>query len=448
MEDPIGRWLFPALAIGLAFLVNLMHEALKHCDEARLREKKSPRLSRMLDDAHGARNALRDLRLFLTLWLAVLTGALLIRSVPGSLAAALCLTVLIQLVLTILPSFIARRHADRIVQRARPLYRAAAVALRPVTRLSDLLEKRMPGINSRDGEVRPEDVTEDEIRAMIDIGEEKGTIEGGEHELIENVFDFGDLTAADCMVHRVDMTELWIGDDDQTISGIIEETGLSRIPVYDKDGDDIVGVLYTRDFLLNLARQEVKKRSLKSLLREPYFVPETVRAAILLKNMQRTKNHMAIVVDEYGGISGLVTMEDLLEEIVGDIFDEYDHQEEEPVIRQLGPDLWEADGAVTLETLNEALGVTLPESDDYDTLGGLFLSRLTEIPRDGAKPEADIYVTDDLERPEEGECDLLHIQVQRLADRRVERALIRKTKYIPAEAISDAEEASDKAPAE
>ena len=162
--------------------------------------------------------------------------------------------------------------------------------------------------------LKPEEsVYEDNIMAMVEEGEESGAIQSNEKELIENVFEFDTLTARDLMVHRTDMVTLALDDDQETILNTIRESGLSRFPVYEEDADDIVGVLSTREYLLNFHMAHPK--SMKELLRPAYFVPETVPADVLFRDMQAKKFHMALVVDEYGGTSGLVTLEDLLDEL-------------------------------------------------------------------------------------------------------------------------------------
>ena len=172
---------------------------------------------------------------------------------------------------------------------------------------------------------REEKVSEDNIMAMVEEGEESGAIQSNEKTLIENVFDFDTMTARDVMVHRTDMVTLDVDDDDETVMEAIRTSGLSRFPVYQEDVDDIVGVLSTREYLLNCRLPQPKP--MKDLLRPAYFVPETVPTDVLFRDMQGKKTHMALVVDEYGGTSGLVTMEDLLEELVGKIYDEFDPQE-------------------------------------------------------------------------------------------------------------------------
>ncbi len=426
MDDPIGRW---PLMLGLAvcvFLCRLLSEALRSVNEVALREKNDASLNALLDAPDGAVYALALVRTFCLLWLAVLVCRQFAQTSGQALLCALILTPLSQILLHLTPAFIGEKNAEKLVPALCGFYHGISRLFKPFI----FINERLARLLSASKEAQHEEVTERDIRAMVDISEESGNIEGDERDMIENVFDFGDMTAADCMVHRTDMTAIWVGDDEKTITQTIEETGLSRFPVYDEDIDDLIGILFARDFLLNSAKDASRKRPLRDLLREPYFVPETVKADILLRNMQHAKTHMAIVVDEYGGVSGLVTMEDLLEEIVGDIFDEYD-TDEETEIKQVSANVYRISGAATLESINEALDIALPESEDYDTLGGLFLSRFTEIPEDGTTPETDIYVTPTLEKPESEPCDMLHIKVEKLEDRRVDHALVTKQRYAP-----------------
>ena len=258
---------------------------------------------------------------------------------------------------------------------------------------------------------RKHEVSEDNIMAMVEEGEESGTIQSNEKEFIENVFEFDNTTAKDVMVHRTDMVTLPLDAEEGAILEIIRQSGLSRFPVYGEDIDDIVGVLSTREYLLNF--QEADPKPLKELLRPAYFVPETVAADVLFRDMQGKKTHLALVVDEYGGTSGLVTLEDLLEELVGNIYDEFDPQEEQEII-QLEEDRWRVSGSADLEELAEAMGFELPEDEerDYDTLGGLVFSQLSVIPEDGSRPAVDALG--------------LHIRVEELCDRRVEWALVER----------------------
>ena len=257
---------------------------------------------------------------------------------------------------------------------------------------------------------REEEVSEDEIMAMVEEGEESGAIQSNEKELIENIFEFNNITAEDVMIHRTDMVTLALDEEEQVILDTIRQSGLSRFPVYQDDVDDIVGILSTREYLLNFHLPDPKP--IRELLRPAYFVPERVPADVLFRDMQGKKTHMALVVDEYGGTSGLVTLEDLLEELVGNIYDEFDPQEEQDIIR-LEDNKWRVSGSADLEELAEALGLDLSDEDlDYDTLGGLVFSQLSVIPEDGSRPVVEALG--------------LRIQVEELCDRRVEWALVEK----------------------
>ncbi len=269
---------------------------------------------------------------------------------------------------------------------------------------------------------RSDQVSEDNIMAMVEEGEESGAIQANEKEFIENVFEFDNMTARDVMVHRTDMVTLSLDEDPDKILDTIRQSGLSRFPVYGDDVDDILGVLSTREYLLNFHLPD--PNPLKELLRPAYFVPETVQADVLFRDMQGKKIHMALVVDEYGGTSGLVTLEDLLEELVGNIYDEFDPQEEQEII-QLDENRWRVSGSADLEELAETIGLELPEEEDrdYDTLGGLVFAQLPVIPEDGSRPAVDALG--------------LHIQVEELCDRRVEWALVEKLVPCAPDAKSD-----------
>ena len=258
---------------------------------------------------------------------------------------------------------------------------------------------------------RKDQVSEDNIMAMVEEGEESGAIQSNEKEFIENVLEFDNTAAKDVMIHRTDMVTLPLDAGEEEILETIRQSGLSRFPVCGDDIDDIVGVLSTRDYLLNFREPEPKP--LRELLRPAYFVPETVAADVLFRDMQGKKTHLALVVDEYGGTSGLVTLEDLLEELVGNIYDEFDPQEEQEIIR-LDDGRWRVSGSADLEELAEAMDFQLPEDEemDYDTLGGLVFSQLSVIPEDGSRPVVEALG--------------LHIQVEELCDRRVEWALVKK----------------------
>ena len=309
----------------------------------------------------------------------------------------------------LVPRRIALQDPDKSARRMCNTLMACTVIFRPVVWMLSAGTNGILRLIGIDPHAEVEEVTEEEIRLMVDMGGESGAIEETEKEMIENIFEFNNRSAEDVMTHRIDVTSIWVGEDKAEIIKTIRETGLSRFPVYDEDMDDIIGTLNTRVFLLN--EQSENPKPLRELIRDAYFVPETVQADALFRDMQMKKIHMAIVVDEYGGMSGLVTMEDLLEEIVGNIYDEFDPQAEAEIVR-VDDETWRISGAAVLEDVADALGVELPQDEEYDTLGGLIFSQFTAIPKDGSTPEMDVAG--------------LHIQVEKIEDHRVESALVRK----------------------
>lgn len=250
-------------------------------------------------------------------------------------------------------------------------------------------------------------VTEEEIRMLVDLGEERGAIEPDEGRMIDNVLELGNKCAAELMTPRTDLVVLWMEESPEAWRDTIISANYSRYLVCSDSIDEIAGILHVRDFFSNMFLKEPQKR--ESIIRPAFIVPETVRADVLFREMKHRKTHMAVVIDEYGGLGGVITMEDLLEEIVGQIEDEHDFGE--PMITKLNENLWRAKGSAEIGELSDYFGVALPEGD-YDTLGGLIFSRLNSIPEDGTGIEADIAG--------------LHIKVESLKYRRVEWALISK----------------------
>jgi putative hemolysin len=307
------------------------------------------------------------------------------------------------------PKRIALQKAETIARALCPMIYAISRLFKPVIFLLSRSTNgvlRLLGFNPH---AQNEEVTEEEIRLMVDIGGETGAIDTTEREMIENIFEFNNITAEDVMTHRTDVTSIWADEEKDEIIKTILETGLSRFPVYHEDTDDIIGILNTRDYLMNTARKEQK--SIRELLRPAYFVPESVLADALFRDMQKNKIHMAVVMDEYGGMAGIVTMEDLLEEIVGNIYDEFDPPKESDIIN-VSEHIWRVSGGTDLETLEEAMDIDIPQKEEYDTLGGLIFSCFTSIPQDGSTPEVTV--------------GRLKIHVETIRDHRVETALVER----------------------
>ena len=231
-----------------------------------------------------------------------------------------------------------------------------------------------------DPNANEESVTEEEIRMMVDVGQEKGVIENIQKEMIDNIFDFDDIDVSDIMTHRTDMFAVEDTDSLEEVISISIEHGYSRIPVFHEDPDNIIGIVYIKDLLKYISTSLPKDKGPKDVMREAYYVPFSKNCGELFNEMCEKRVQMAVVVDEYGGTAGIVTMEDLLEAIVGNIQDEYDNEDEEIV--EVSENVFTVDGTAYIEEVNELVGDIIPEGD-YDTLGGFLISRLGYLPKDG-----------------------------------------------------------------
>jgi putative hemolysin len=239
-----------------------------------------------------------------------------------------------------------------------------------------------------DPHAEAEEDAEEEIRMMVDVGSEKGSIDPDEKDMIHNIFEFDDTTAAEIMTHRTEVAILWEDETDEQWEKTITESRYSVYPICLDSADDVVGVLYTKDFF----RLKDKKREniMKTAVRPAYFVPESVKTDVLFRNMKKSRKHFAIVLDEYGGMSGIVTINDLLEQLVGDLDDDINEKEPLPLIERIDSSTWKIQGVAPLDLISEHLGVLLPE-DEYDTFGGLVFGMLGTIPDDGTTPEVEAY---------------------------------------------------------
>ena len=280
----------------------------------------------------------------------------------------------------LVPKRLAMKYYEKIAYATIGPIRAISIVTAPFVRLltaSTNMVSKIFGVGEADEEV----VTEEEIKMMIAEGEEKGTIETGEKQLLNNVFEFNDIIVSEAMTPRTEMYAIDINDDIKEVLDEIDEFKYSRIPVYDEDIDDIKGILYVKDILKPL--KEGKKIEIEKLLRQPYFVPESKDIDELFKEMQKNKVQMAIVIDEYGGTAGLITMEDIIEELVGNIFDEYDDEEIE--VKKIDDNTYILSGALTSYDLKKIFGVEIPEGD-YETLSGYLIDKLGRIPEKNEHP--------------------------------------------------------------
>jgi putative hemolysin len=220
-------------------------------------------------------------------------------------------------------------------------------------------------------------ITEDELKTIVDVSEEEGVLEIEEKEMIYNVFEFGDIQVRDVMVQRVDIIALEEASSYEDTMDVIKREQFSRIPVYKDTIDNIVGILNVKDLLMNLCKESMEGFSLKKYMREPYYTFEFKKISDLFRDMKKEKNHMAVVLDEYGGTVGIVTIEDLIEEIVGDISDEYDEDESE--IDVIKEDEYIVSGSVRLDEINDLIGTSI-ESEQFDSVGGFIIGQLGRFP--------------------------------------------------------------------
>lgn len=285
----------------------------------------------------------------------------------------------------LVPKRLAMKKEEAISMFAvRPLHTLSVITY-PVVKLLNISTNLVVRLFGIDPDADEEEVTEEEIRMMVDVGEEKGAIQENEREMINNIFDFDNKTAMDIMTHRTDIVALSVNANLDEVSSLLNKEKYTRIPVYEENIDNIVGILHVKDLIQYIGcDKSTNSFDLSKLIRQPYNVPWSKKTDELFSELQKNKNHIAVIVDEYGGTAGIVTIEDLVEEIVGNIFDEYD--EEEKDFEKLDESTYMVNGSADLENLNQWIDAELPE-DEYDTLSGFVISQLGRIPNYDEKPE-------------------------------------------------------------
>ncbi len=295
-------------------------------------------------------------------------------------------TFVILVVSEIAPKLVASRRPAATAQRLAPLL---APLVRAVAPLADVLAAAAQGIQNRVRAVA-EPISSADLKTMADVGEAQGSLEEGEHALIHSIVEFGETTVREVMVSRVDMTALV---DDATLGDalhLIRTSGHSRFPLYRDSLDHVLGVVYAKDLLPRLSDDPEAPIDWATIARKPLFVPPAKPLDDMLADFQRTNTHMAIVVDEYGGTAGLLTLDDLLEEVVGEIRDELDSEEDERLVHALPDGAFRAQARIDLDDLADAVGVPLPtDTFDFETLGGLILDALGRLPDPGDEVDVD-----------------------------------------------------------
>ncbi len=291
-----------------------------------------------------------------------------------------------------------------------PLQFLSAIT-KPLVSLLSVSTNFMVRLFGMDPHEEDDEVTEEEIRLMVDIGEEKGTIHELERRMINNIFEFDNKTVGNIMTHRTDIVALPVEAGLEQVLHVVNTEKFSRIPVYEDNLDNIVGMFYPKDLFQFLSDESNRDNfSLRQIIRTPYFVATSKPTDQLFREMQRRKTHIAVIIDEYGGTAGLVTIEDLLEEIVGNIFDEYDEEEKE--FEKIDDNTYLISGVADLDDVQELLGVELPV-DDYETLSGFVIGQLGRIPGRKDKPSI--------------EYEGLIMKVEEVEEKRVSKVKVSKT---------------------
>lgn len=309
----------------------------------------------------------------------------------------------------LVPKRIAMKRSEQLALGISGLVSGISVIFKPLVSflsISTNFVLRLCGIDPNEEE---DQVSEEEIRMLVDVGSEKGAIAHQEKEFIQNVFEFNDTMIENIATHRTDVVMLWIEDDMDSWKETIHNSRHTRFPICEGSPDHVIGVLNTKEYFRTADKS--RENILRTAVHTPYFVLETTRADVVFKNMKLTKHSMAIVIDEYGGMTGIVTLSDLIEELVGDLSDEFsDDKGGEPELKRINDGIWRIRGNIELCVLEETLGQKLISSE-FDTLTGLVFDELGIIPEDG---ERDIEI----------EIQNLQIQIKCIKDHQIEEAII------------------------
>lgn len=307
----------------------------------------------------------------------------------------------------LVPKRVAMKNAEALALKISTLVSAISKIFAPLVWFLTLSTNAILRLLGIDPNSDDEEVTEEEIRMMVDAGSEKGAIDAEEKELIQNVFEFDDLSADEIATHRTEVTLLWLEEADEQWEKTIFESPHSMFPVCDETVDNVIGILNTKNYfrLKNKSRENV----MKSAVTVPYFVPETLKADTLFKNMKASGHSFAVVIDEYGGMTGIITLNDLIQRLVGD-FDEEILPRDRMDIERLDSKTWNITGNAEIEEVEKNLGVILNPENEFETFGGYVFSKFGSIPEDGSKFELD--------------SDGLHIKVLEIKEHRMLNSMV------------------------
>lgn len=327
------------------------------------------------------------------------------------------LTILILIFGEITPKTLATIHSEKISLFVAPIIYGLMFILTPVILFVNKLSLGLLMLLRVNPNDKAATITETELRTLVDVSHEEGVLENEEHEIISNLFDFGDARAKDVMVPRIDMTMLEVSASYEELLSTFEEYRFTRIPIYEESTDNVIGIINMKDVLLCSKDQPF---SIRNIMRESYFTYETKKLSELMLEMRKASVNIAIVLDEYGVTAGLITLEDLLEEIVGDIRDEFDEDEDEE-ISLLTDGSYQIDGQIKLDDVNDLLDIHL-KSDDYDSIGGYIIETLDRLPEvnDSISVQGYTFTVDSLDK---NRVEKVHIRKEEAASEIVEEAV-------------------------
>ncbi len=321
------------------------------------------------------------------------------------------------------PKRLAMLHADGIAMAVvKPILFISSV-FKPFVWLLSITVTILLKICRQRTDVTNVEYSEDDIVSMLEVGQESGELKEEGKKMITGIFAFDDMLAYEVMTPRTDVFSIDINEPTEEYIDELMELRYSRIPVYEDDSDDIIGILYIKDYLIKAREDGFENVDIRPILRKPYFVPETKNIDSLFFELQTTKQHIAILIDEYGGFSGIVTMEDIIEEVMGDIDDEYD--DEEPEIQKISDDTYVMDGSMDLDDIDEELDINL-ESDNSETIGGLIIDILGEIPDENDVGKEVIF-------------ENYKFRIDSIRDRRIEQITMT---ILPEDSVNEGEEKS------
>jgi len=308
----------------------------------------------------------------------------------------------------LVPKQVAMRKAESLALVMSGTISAIATLFKPVVSLLTVSTNGCLRLLGIDPNAKDDEVSEEEIRMMVDVGSENGTIDDAEREFIQNVFEFDDISAGELVTHRTEVIMLDLADDMEGWKEIIHNSRHASYPIFEENADNIIGVLKAKEYF----RLEDKSREsvMKNAVRDPYFVPATIKADRLFRNMKKNRRTMAVVLDEYGGMMGVITVKDLIEQLVGDYY-AYDDIEENANIKSIGENTWKIHGSASLTDVSEKLGVLLC-GEEFDTFNGLIFYTLGRVPADGDKFTLEIKN--------------LSVKVVKVQNHMVEVAIVRK----------------------